>query len=191
MKIQKIQNNNQYNPNFNGFQNAIISGVADSKSKQYFWSITTQLNNIGNNDLTIWKKVQKTLLKRVKPSNVLTINLMERPEEKSFSIAEKVLKPKRTQYSKKQLLETYNWLSDLTKRMCEKEKPFLRKDENFIEFYLESVRNIAPFFGNNLDEAKIVLVNGLLNTLNDGIQGIAEHFHQEIQDTIKNFPGKV
>lgn len=146
-----MQINNNSSVNFNGYKNAITNSAKVSKNEGYSF-LSMQLDNVGKNDLDLWKNFQQKLFGENKPSDILTIQLFQGFGEQLIHLGNKCIDPQLySEESEKEmnLMKTYTWLADLTKRIMNENK--LLNNRDMYKVFQASFTNILPIMGNNIN----------------------------------------
>lgn len=144
-----MQINNTPSVNFNGYKNLMTNSARASKNEGFTF-LSMQLDNIGKNDLDIWKNVQERLFGQYKPSDIFTIELIEFFGNRTLLLADKNIDPnKYTKQSSQEmsLMKAYTWMADLMKRVMNENYPV--KDKGTFDVFHKTIANILPLFHND------------------------------------------
>ena len=144
MEVNKIE----YTPNFRGYKNIITKNVSNRQSPIKFAYMSMQLDNVGTNDLEKWLDIQRKVLKRTEPSDVLTISALNTPyTRKYFWLGDKDLhipyREKAKSYSSEEYEKfgAYSFVAQLLTRLMN-DNGQLRKDSNLTQVAYQAAEDL-------------------------------------------------
>lgn len=127
-----MQINNVSSPNFCGYKNVIANKVRRKSTGETITFMSMQLDNIGKNDLDIWKTIQKHFMKRDFVSDVITFELMQLNEHSLLGFSSDVIDIDAIKPNTKNenlFLKSMSLLASLTGRIMNDKN--LIRDENY------------------------------------------------------------
>lgn len=148
-----MQINNNSSVNFHGYKNLITNSAKTSRNEGYSF-LSMQLDNVGKNDLDLWKNFQQKLFEEKKPSDILTIQLFQAFGDHMIHLGNNCIDP--NLYSEEpekemSLMKSYTWLANLTKRIMNDNK--LINNRDLYKVFQASFANLLPVMGNNISFA--------------------------------------
>ncbi|MCM1004490.1 MAG: hypothetical protein NC408_09135 [Candidatus Gastranaerophilales bacterium] len=141
-----MQINNTTSTNFNGYKNVLANRIVRPNGEKITY-MSMQLDNIGKNDLEVWKYLQKNLMNRDFTTDVVTFNMFEQGNDNIIGFSSALLDLDDVEESSEEeslMMKAFTLLASLTDRI--KSDFHLKQDENYRPMAYETKSDLADVF---------------------------------------------